>query len=252
MTVGERALVRLNLTNIPISWKILFSGYLLVIGCGLLMSGAQILLTHGMADGKFGLSVDDIVYSYYGNRGDSILEAKLSGTMKDKASTKDKAQIVKWVQSGSPLAEWEGSIQEVFARNCVKCHGGVPGLAAFTTYDGIKPYTTIDTGATVSSLARVSHIHLFGIAFIFFFVCAIFSFAKGVPVPLKLIAIGFPFAFILVDIASWWLIKWYPSFAWLEIIAGLGYFSAAAFMILTSLYQMWLAKEDGASPLMAE
>ena len=36
--------------------RTLFTGYLLVIGLGLMMSFAQILLTHGMADGELGLS----------------------------------------------------------------------------------------------------------------------------------------------------------------------------------------------------
>jgi hypothetical protein len=31
------------------------------------MAGAQIMLTHGQSDGKPGLSIDDVVYSYYGN-----------------------------------------------------------------------------------------------------------------------------------------------------------------------------------------
>ena len=34
-------------------------------------------------------------------------------------------------------------------------------------------------GATITSLTRVSHIHLFGISFIFFFIGLIFSFAVG-------------------------------------------------------------------------
>ena len=38
------------------------------MGVGILMSLAQILLTHGMADGEIGVSVDDVVYSYHGNR----------------------------------------------------------------------------------------------------------------------------------------------------------------------------------------
>ena len=56
-----------GLPDLPLPMRSLFTGYPLVVGVGLLMSGAQILLTHGMADGEFGISVDDIVYSYYGN-----------------------------------------------------------------------------------------------------------------------------------------------------------------------------------------
>jgi hypothetical protein len=32
-----------------------------------MMAGAQIMLTHGQSDGKPGLSIDDVVYSYYGD-----------------------------------------------------------------------------------------------------------------------------------------------------------------------------------------
>ena len=51
------------LSQIDPALRALFTGYLIVIGIGLLMSFVQILLTHGMADGRFGLSVTDIVYS---------------------------------------------------------------------------------------------------------------------------------------------------------------------------------------------
>jgi hypothetical protein len=65
---------KLNLPNLGLSLRILFTGYLLVTSVGLLSAGLQLLLTHGMADGQFGLSVDDVVYSYYGNRENSKLE----------------------------------------------------------------------------------------------------------------------------------------------------------------------------------
>jgi hypothetical protein len=44
-----------NLSNISLSLKALFTGYILVIGVGLMMAGAQIMLTHGQSDGKPGL-----------------------------------------------------------------------------------------------------------------------------------------------------------------------------------------------------
>lgn len=195
---------------------------------------------HGMADGKFGLSVEDIVFSYYGNRDNSKLELKLNGTMKDKASTQERTEIIKWVRSGSPEDEWDTAISPIVAKNCVQCHGGIHGLPDFTTYAGIKPSAKIDAGSSVADLTRVSHIHLFGIAFIFFFICFIFCLSTGVPRALKAAAIGMPFLFLLVDISSWWLTKWYPSFAYATIVGGFSYNVAAAYMIITSLYQMWI------------
>jgi hypothetical protein len=236
---------RMNLPSLGISLKILFTSYLVVVSVGLAVSGVQILLTHGMADGKFGLSVDDIVYSYYGNRGNSRLEGKLNTTMKDKASIADRAALVKWVEQGSTEDGWNGGIQQIVNSNCIKCHGTIPGLADFRTFEGVKAYTAIDEGASIQDLTRVSHIHLFGIAFIFFFVCLIFSLSVTTPVLLKSVVIATPFAALLIDILSWWLTKWYPNAAYLEIIGGTSYNLAAAFMILTSFYEMWIVPRSG-------
>jgi hypothetical protein len=235
----------LNLPNLPLSVKVLFCGYLLATGLGLCMAGLQIMLTHGMADGKPGLSLDDIVYSYYGNRGGSKLETKLTGSMKEMGTPEARVEIIKWVRNGSPATEWESHFKDVFARNCVPCHGAVPNIPDFTKYDEVKKAAVIDEGASISSLTRVSHIHLFGIGFIFFFVGFIFSFAVGVPRWLKISVIAFPFVFLIVDVLSWWLTKWNPNFAWFTIIGGFGYSFASTLMWFISMYQMLVLSRNG-------
>jgi hypothetical protein len=247
--VPDRPRFALNLPSLSTSLRVLFTGFLVVMGVGMGMAGLQIFMTHGMADGKFGVSKDDVVYSYYGDRSDSRIAAKLDGTMADKADTADKAAIIKWVETGSDRGLWDASVSAVFSKNCVKCHGTIPGLADFTTYEGVAAFTAIDEGATVSSLTRVSHIHLFGIAFISFFVCAIFSLSVGLPTWLKAGVIAAPFVFQLVDIAGWWLTKWYPGFAYMTMLGGFTYNLSAGFMILTSLYQMWVMPLRGKTSL---
>lgn len=239
----------LNLPSLGPSLRALFTGYLLVVSVGLATAGAQILLTHGMADGEFGLSVNDIVYSYYGNRGNSRLETMLNGTMKVNANDQDRATIIKWVREGSTEEEYANKVRAVVADNCLKCHGGnIPGLADFTAYEKLKVFAKFDEGKTIDGLTRVSHIHLFGIAFIFFFVCGIFTLAIRIPKLLKIGAIFAPFAFIVIDIGAWWATKWFPNAAYLTIVAGSTYNVAAAFMIITSLYQMWIMPRRGRSP----
>ncbi|MBD3611595.1 MAG: elongation factor-1 alpha, partial [Hydrogenovibrio crunogenus] len=93
----------------------------------------------------------------------------------------------------------------------------------------------------------VSHIHLFGISFIFFFVGLIFSMAVGFNRITKAIIIFIPFAFLILDIASWWLTKMNPNFAYFVIIGGFGYSLASAIMLFTSLYQMWIMPLRGQS-----
>lgn len=235
----------LNLPSLSLPLRTLFTGYLLVTGVGLLMAGVQILLTHGMADGKLGVSIDDIVYSYYGDRGNSRLEAKLNGSMKDKAPVEVRTQIIQWVQDGAPEQEWEPKIQSLFQKNCTQCHGNIPGLPDFNQLAAVKHVAEVDKGASVDSLTRVSHIHLFGIAFIFFFIGLIFSLSVGLAPWVKAVIIFIPFVFLILDVLSWWLVKWYPNFAVLTIVGGFGYSVASAYMMLTSLYQMWIMPLKG-------
>jgi hypothetical protein len=245
MKSAPKNLAWLNLPNMPAPIKALFAGYLLVIGVGLCMAGLQILLTHGMADGKPGLSVDDIVYSYYGNRSGTKLESMLNGAMKDKAPAEVRLDIIKWAEQGAPQARWDAHFKEVFAKNCVMCHSAVPGIPDFTKYEEVQKRAVVDKGASIQSLTRLSHIHLFGIAFIFFFVGFIFSFAVNVPKKLKILAIAFPFGFLILDVLSWWLTKLNPGFAWFTIIGGIGYSVASTFMWFTSMYQMFILSRNG-------
>jgi len=233
-----------NLPSLSISVKTLFTGYLLVIGIGILMSMAQILLTHGMADGKFGISVDDIVYSYHGNRNSSKLEVKLNGSMKDKASDEDRTILIRWAREGAPAEQWE-KVAPVFNANCVQCHSTMPGLPTFAEYESTAEVAKTDMGATVDSLTRVSHIHLFGIAFIFILLGYIFSMAVGFNQIVKSIIMAIPFGFLIIDISSWWITSVYPNFAWFTIIGGFGYMMAFAIMWFTSMYQMWIIPRKG-------
>ena len=240
--MGDRSL---NLPNMGLSVRVLFTGYLLAIGLGLLMAGLQIMLTHGMADGEMGLSLDDIVYSYYGNRGNSKLEGKLNGSMKDMAPESIRAEFIEWARQGAPEDVYENKIKGLKEKFCSGCHGTVPGLPEFNSYEQLLEVAQTDSGASVSSLTRVSHIHLFGISFIFMFVGLIFSFAVGIPRWLKVIALATPFVFLIVDVLSWWLTKWYPAAAWLTIIGGFGYSLASTYMWFTSMYQMWILPYNG-------
>jgi len=243
----NKEIQRFTLSSLTLPVKTLFTGYLLAIGLGLCMAGVQIMLTHGMADGKLGLSVDDIVYSYYGDRGGSTLESKLNGSMKNNAPPEVRITLIKWVRDGAPVSEWESSIKPQVDKYCAICHSNMPGLANISDKAVMYSMTKINEGASVSTLTRVSHIHLFGISFIFFFVGWIFTYANGFSSIVKAILIFTPYGFLIVDIASWWLTKMNPSFAWLVIIGGFGYSLAATVMIFTSLYQMWLMKKTASS-----
>ena len=232
-----------TLAQLPSSYKILFTGFLLVIGIGLMMAGAQIMLTHGKADGKSGLSLNDIIYSYYGNRDGSKLQSMLNGQMKAMAPDEARFEMIKWAQDGSPISEWSSKIQPLMQQYCVSCHNAESSLPDFNKLENVQKAAQVDEGASYTSLTRVSHIHLFGIAFIFLFVGWIFAMAEY-PNRWKLILIATPFAFLILDILSWWLTKAMPFFALLTMLGGIGYSLASTVMIFTSLAQMWLPRNQ--------
>lgn len=230
----------MNLSNLPLSIKSLFTGYILSIGVGLMMAGMQIMLTHGMSDGELGLSIDDVVYSYYGNRTNSRLENKLNGSMKDKAPEIERRKIITWIRKGADKQEWQDNIKKIILTRCASCHTAIPSLANVTKYQVMQTLVKTESAVGIPSLTRISHIHLFGIAFIFFFVGLIFSLATGFNKWLKVLIIFTPFAFLLLDVSAWWLTRLDPAFAWLIIIGGFGYSFASTIMLSTSLYQMWV------------
>jgi len=248
----------INLSSQGTALKALFTGYLTIVAIGYLMALVQIQFTHGMADGEMGLSIDDIVYSYYGKRSGSTLESKLNGSMKVMAPEHDRLKIINWVHKGANQQVFtESGVRQIFDKNCISCHSPDSGMQIpdFTEFENIAAKAETDTGVSFSALARISHIHLFGIAFIFMFVGLIFSLASGIPKVLKSVVIVMPYIFLFIDIASWWLTKLNPNFAYLVIIGGGAMALSFAFMWIVSIYEMWIMPrihEDNRDALLDE
>jgi hypothetical protein len=231
-----------NLKDLNLPTKVLFTGYLGTVGIGYFFALVQVLFTHGMADGKFGLSVDDIVYSYYGNRSGSVMETKLNGSMKDNATEQQRFDIIQWVRDGADIKDYKAhGINKIIEQRCVMCHNKSSStLPDFADFEQLKELTEQDNGETFSSLTRVSHIHLFGISFIFMFVGIIFNFSETTSILSKSVAVGMPYVFLISDILSWWLTKFHPMFAWVVIIAGMGMAISFMFMWVTAMLEMWM------------
>lgn len=194
---------------------------------------------------KMGMEVlEGIVHTYYGNRGDTRLESALKGNMGDYVSDSEKEKLFKWIQSGAPPEKYS-EVKSIFDTNCVECHSSRSGmnLVSLTTYQETKSLIKTNLGESIKTLARVSHVHFFGISFIFIWTSLFFSFCS-MKRWLKITIILTPFIAIWLDIGSWWLTKYEPVFAYTVIIGG-GFMGASfAIQILYSLYEMWLKKQS--------
>jgi hypothetical protein len=226
--------------ELPVSMRVLFSGTLMVIGLGYLFAALYVFAAHSGADAKSGLSVEDIKVTYSGSAGTTELESALQGPMSGMLPEQDLAAMLDWIHAGADKRAYSSGIQAIVEENCLSCHDGSnPHLSNLDGYENIQAVVAQDTGADLFTLVRVSHIHLFGLTFIFFVMGFIFSHAYIRPLWLKLCVIAAPFFGVSADVLGWYVTKVFPPFAWVVLLAGLVNALSFATMWFVSVYQMW-------------
>jgi hypothetical protein len=189
------------------------------------------------------LSYQDVVIAYAGSGKGSRIEAALRGPMSAMLPVEESSRLVSWVQEGASRAAYEKDIRPVIDKRCMTCHDGSnPHLVNMDGYDNIKKVTERDTGTDIFTLVRVSHIHLFGLTFIFFIVGLIYSHAYVRPVWFKCTVVALPFVCVAIDVGSWYLVKVYHPFAWVTMASGGVMGMSFAYMWMVSMYQMWFGK----------
>ena len=235
----------LHFSELPYSMRVLYTAALLVLGLGYLF--ALIYLYHTYAGRGGGnpmmMSYNDIVVAYTGSGKGSRLESALRGPMSTMLPAEESRTLIAWVQAGADKAKYEPDIRATLDKRCMTCHDGSnPHLPNLSGFDNLKKVTEQDTGTEIFTLVRVSHIHLFGITFIFFLVGTIFGHAYMRPVWLKCAVIAAPYLCLITDVGSWYIIKLYHPFAWVTMGAGAAMGVSFAFMWMVSMYQMWFSK----------
>lgn len=238
----DKAIHRLyrHFQELPISMRTLFTGALLVLGLGYIFAMLYIFAAHSAADGKPGLSVDDIKITYSGSKDVTPLEKALRGPMSGMLPQKDLEALLDWIREGAGKKAYSASVETIVSDNCLACHDGSnPHLSNLDGFENIGAVVAQDTGADLYTLVRVSHIHLFGLTFIFFIVGFIFSHAYLRPLWLKSLIIIAPFLGVISDVLGWYVTKVYTPFAWVVLIAGAVNGLSFAVMWVISMYQMW-------------
>lgn len=236
---GERLFYDCSLSE-----KLLYTAFLLLIGIGYLMALVYLYTSHEGHDGKPGLSIEDIVANYYGNRSGTRLEAAIRGPMAGYLQQiNDRDQIVAWLKDGASEREYDARIRPILEKTCLQCHSPASGLkiSNLSTYAGIRGVSSVDTGESLHTLMKLSHIHLFGIGLVALGISFIFRLA-AVGGWLKATLIVLPFAVIFADILAWFLTRWDPFYAYTVVAAGVLLGLAWAGQILISLYQIWFLR----------
>lgn len=240
-----------HLDQLPLESKVLYTMTLLVLGVGYLFAMLQVYEVHAGRDGKPGLSATDLVIAYSGSHADTRLEAALKGPMKDRLPDEERQVIFDWIHApggavyrGGGQEAFDEVVKPIIEKRCLACHGGYnPHIPNLSTFAGVSAVVEKDTGKDIFSLIRISHIHLFGLTFIFFVISTIFVKARMNPPWFKSAVIAVPFITILLDIASWYLTKLYAGFAWVVMIGGALMGLTFATQWFVSMYQMWFTRQ---------
>jgi len=231
-----------TLRSLSVVLRALFSSFLIMIGIGYLTALSLLYFVDIEPHKALGQSVvEGISQIYHGAPRGTRLEAALLGPMSDRLSLDDRTKIFQWLDRGG-RAEDYASVAAIVTANCVGCHSPKSGMPIppLTSYEEVAKIVQQDPGPSVSQLARVSHIHLFGISIIFLITGAIFS-LSSTPIWLRIALVVLPYVTIVMDIGSWWATKYFsPVFAYVVIGGGALMGASLALQILISLWEMWI------------
>jgi hypothetical protein len=192
-------------SEMPYSQRVLYTATLLVLGLGYLFALLYVFHTYAGRGGgsPMMLTYQDIVAGYSGTGKGSILESALRGPMRNMAPPEEVDHIIAWAQGGASPAQYEAEIRPLMTKRCLICHDGSnPHIPDLTNYDHMKRVTEVDTGTDIFTLVRVSHIHLFGLTFIFYIMGSMFSHAYVRPIWFKCLVTAVPFVAIVGDVSS--------------------------------------------------
>jgi len=232
----------LRFQDISVSEKMLYSLFLMTIGIGYLFALTHMYYTHQMRDGKPGMSIQDVMIAYYGSQDQTRLGSAINGGPMEPnlKSANDKEKILVWLSTGKSKADFEEDIAPILNRDCTLCHNAEtnPGLPNLTNYEGVMEVAS-SKAASIPGLVKVSHIHLFGIAFILLFVGRIFIYCR-MNVTLKRVIVVIPFLSMLIDTLSWFVTRNNPSFAYVVVASGALMGLSMGAQIVISLFQMWV------------
>ena len=159
----------ISLCDLPLTVRVLFSSFLIMIGIGYLMALSYLFLVDVKPGRDVGeRAVESISEKYHGSTSGTRLEAALKGTMADRLTAEERDRVFQWIRAGA-TRDGYAKIDPLFKQKCATCHSAQSGMPIppLTSFEDVQKVTTIDTGESLLQLARVSHIHLFGISIIF-------------------------------------------------------------------------------------
>lgn len=209
----------MTLHHAPLSVRVFATTVLVTLGTGY---GLALLYLYAQEvkpsrDQGVGL-VEGVAHTYHGVPGESALIAALKGSMSSMIEGEEFVALSEWAANGA-TEEGFASVAPIIENNCASCHaeGGYPPVV--TNYSETKALTAVDEGIDIKALARMTHVHVFGIPLLFYILGALYVRTRF-PEKVKAVIVVLPFIGVFMDILHWWLTKASPGFAFGIVISG--------------------------------
>ena len=229
-----------HLRDLPLTFRALFTSFMILIGSAYLMALSYMFLAIIEPHQKMGMGlVQGIEVKYHGRPDSSRLESALRGPMASNIDQPDRDRVLEWVHNGALESDYP-KVKPILDSRCVSCHSAQSGLPIppLDSYAAVQKVAETDRGPTITDLARVSHVHLFGISIFFMLTGSIFALSR-ITEWFRVTIVDLPYLSIIADIGSWWLTKFFPVFGIVVVIGGAAMAIAMAFQIFISLWEMW-------------
>jgi hypothetical protein len=225
--------------------RVFYTLFLIAMSLGYIAALINLYMTHQLDDLKPGLTIDDVITNFHGNKNVTRLTFMINNKMKQFLANDDqRIAIQDWVAAGATEEGYMETTREIFETRCVKCHSlfGESSFAPLTTYEEVKTKTVPYEGRSWNFIARLSHQHFLGMSFIIF-CTAMIMFTSDRWMKLKVFLASLGMIGIIGDVGGWGLTKLWGSFAYLIIAANALHSASFAAMVLLCLYELWIYKE---------
>ncbi len=231
-----------GLRGLPLSWRVLLTGFVLILGSGYLMGALNAALAVGLSPAA--------IADHYGDKSLSPEERAAiasQGYVEEEFSLDDEEGGDG--EEGSAGAAMEAGPGAALAGGAMAAHDASGGHSAG---QAMAHGAMGDDTLPAQILVQVSHIHLLGFALILISAGGL-ACLTGLSEPVKTTLVGLLFFGLFGDIAGLNLVRFVSGgFAWLTFLAAITVGLCLAFISLRVLWELWgpaprpAAREEGA------
>jgi hypothetical protein len=245
---------RPGLAALTLPARVLLTLFLAGVVAALAAGEGNVLASHSGADGRPGLSMEDLRVVFHGRPGSTLIASKVDGGSMEKhvPVPSERKAILDWARGGATREGFDAA-RAILDRRCVRCHspGGEKEGSPFAEvreagarWELVVRYAAPDRGMSDAARATTTHAHLFSLSILLGLLGAVFLFTNTRP-RVKVAAVAVPFAGMFVDVGCWWLAIATPA-AVAGIVAG-GAVLAGGILVLVArpLWEMWGPEPKG-------